>query len=45
MSENDNSENVFLHDDISVIEYVLPTIFLDIFDANSEENAALYLKI
>ena len=45
VSENDNSENVFLHDDISVIEYVLPTIFLDIFDANSEENAALYLKI
>lgn len=45
VSEDDNKEDAFLHEDTGVIEYILPNIFLDIFHANSEENAALYLKI
>lgn len=45
VSEDDSKEDAFLHEDTGVIEYILPNIFLDIFSANSEENAALYLKI
>lgn len=45
VSEDDAKEDAFLHEDTGVIEYILPNIFLDIFSANSEENAALYLKI